>query len=253
MLLLLFSTNVFAVSYPSPTSNFFVNDFANIIDSEYENEIKLLGKQLEEKTSAQVVAVTISSLEDESIDDYAADLFEKWEIGQREKDNGVLILLALKERKLRIEVGYGLNAALTAVETADIREKYMNPYLAEDDFNKGILKGYYETVQAVANEYNVSIDSESSVPQTRYNTQQRSQRNSRSFNFGPILFIVLLALDGIFFRFRITSALIKIVFWSSIFRGGGRGGGGFGGGGFGGGGSSGGGGRSGGGGSSGGF
>lgn len=96
ILILLLSQTVFAaVNYPSPTGTFFVNDFANVISADMENNIAALGKNLEDKTSAQVVLVTVKSLDGEDIDSYANELFSRWEIGQKGKDNGILILNAV--------------------------------------------------------------------------------------------------------------------------------------------------------------
>jgi uncharacterized protein len=259
ILSVLLSLPAFAANnYPTPTSEFFVNDFGNVLSQDSKNSISNLGKQLEDKTTAQVVLVTIDSLNGQDIDSYANELFTQWKIGQKEKDNGVLILIATQERKLRIEVGYGLEGALPDIKTAEIRTQYMNPFLKNNDYDTGLVNGYNAVVGEVAKEYNVTVDNWS-VEQQQPKPQNKSVPSTNNWSkFMPILLVIFIILDGIFFRFRITSTIIKIVFWSSFFRGGrgGRGGGGgFGGGGFGGGGggSSGGGGRSGGGGSSGGY
>lgn len=261
---------VFAeVNYPQPTNVFFVNDYADVLSRNTENRIAAIGKQLEDMTGAQVVLVTISSLDGENVDVYRNELFERWGIGQKDKDNGILILYASAERMLGIEVGYGLEGAVTDGKTAQIREKYVKPYTRNDDFDNGLYSGYAALVNEVAKEYGADIDTgfknEFYVEPEHYDSDYN---RSRSFDFSPVLVILFLIFDGVFFRFRITSTIVKILFWSSFLGGrggrGGRGGfggggfgggrGGFGGGGFGGGGfggSSGGGGRSGGGGSSG--
>lgn len=252
------------VNYPDPTPGFFVNDFAGVINQSTEEKILGIGKQLEDKTSVQVAAVTVNSLEGQDIDAYAVGMFEKWGIGQKDKDNGVLILAAVSERKLRIEVGYGLEGALPDIKAARIRTGIMNPYLKDNDFDNGFLNGYIAVVEAVAAEYCITIDTGSTthapyVPYAPSDSYAYPGHTSKSNYFYIIMFILYIAVDGIFFRFRITGVLFRIFLFSRFFGGrrggwgGGRGGGrgGFGGGGFGG--SSGGGGRSGGGGSSGGF
>lgn len=269
-----FSTAAYAEeNYPSPTSGFFVNDFADVLEQSTEERIQSIGKKLEEQTTAQVVLVTIKTLGDQDIDSYAVELFEKWGIGQKDKDNGVLILNAVQERQLRIEVGYGLEGILPDITTAKIRTEDMNPYLKNDDYDNGLLNGYISVVNTVSKEYGVTVDTGTqprSYPGDSSPSSDMSGRTGKNM-FYAILIILFLAVDGIFFRFRITSVILKMVFYASFFGGrggrggwggGGRGGwggggrGGFGGGGFGGGGfggSSGGGGRSGGGGSSGGY
>jgi uncharacterized protein len=262
MMTVILTSTVFAVNgFPSPTSVFFVNDFADVLSNETENKIAQIGKQLEDKTTAQVVLVTIDSLDGEDIDSYTNKLFEHWKVGQKGKDNGVMILYANAERMLRIEVGYGLEGALTDIEANIIIRDYIRPHTKEkNDFDSGLLSGYAAAVQQVAEEYGADIDfgfEQRNIPEDIRNSPDTE--NESGADFVPILFILFLIMDAVLFKFKITSTIIRIFFWSNMFRGGrggwgggrgGFGGGGFGGGGFGG--SSGGGGRSGGGGSSGG-
>lgn len=251
---------------PSPTSSFFVNDFADVISQSIEEKIQNLGVQLKEKTTAQVVLVTIETLDGDDIDSYANRLFESWGIGQKDKDNGILILNAVNERLIRIEVGYGLEGALPDVAAARIRKEYMNPYLKNEDYDSGLYNGYVAVVNAVAKEYGVEMNESEQPVRAPQSFPQEERAHSQDSSRGYMIFIIIfLAVDGIFFKFRITALLLKLAFYSSFFgggrggrggRGGGFGGGGFGGGGFrgggfGGGSFGGGGGRSGGGGSSG--
>ncbi len=251
ILVLLAAVMIFSItanagpSYPSPTREFFVNDFAGVLSQDVRQKIVNIGKELQDKTTAQVVLATIDSLDGQNIEDYSIDLATKWGIGQKNKDNGVLILFAKKERLLRIEVGYGLEGILPDSKTAQIREQYIKPYTKNNDFDKGFLNGYTAIVKEVAGEYGAAINSAGEV---RQNSTANSEKFklSKNFKFFPILIIILLICDGIFFRFSITSMLIQIIFWSGFFRGGrggwggGSGGGSSGGGGgFGGGGSSG--------------
>lgn len=227
--------------YPQPTSVFFVNDFAGVLSQSTENKIAALGKQLENTTGAQVVLVTIQSLNGEDMDVYRNELFERWQIGEKDKDNGILMVYANAERMLGIEVGYGLEGAVPDGKTAQIRENYIKPYTKNNDFDNGLYSGYAALVNEVAKEYGVSIDSGLTKEPYREPTDYYGidYRRSRRVDFTPVIFIILIILDGVFFRFRITSTIMKIIFWSSFFGGGrgGRGGrGGYGGGGFGGGG-----------------
>lgn len=229
---------------PSPTIEFFVNDFAGVLDASDEQYIQLAAVQLQEATTAQVVVVTIQSLQGEPLEEYAYQLFKQWGIGTAEKNNGVLILVAINDRKSRIEVGYGLEGALPDGKTGRIQDEYMIPYFKENDYGSGIRNGFLAIVQEVYDEYGVepgNLD----VP---YRGESYDTDNGDTAN-GIFLIIVMVVLlfDWIFLRGRIT----RFFLMASIYnrRGGGfRGGGGSGRGG--GGGFSGGGGRSGGGGSS---
>jgi len=236
------------VNYPTPNDNFFVNDFADVIDTETEWDIQNIAVQLHEKTTAQVVVVTINSLEGLSIEEYAVNLFRNWGIGTAEKNNGVLILVAIEDRWSRIEVGYGLEGALTDAETRRIQDGYMIPAFQEGDYSAGIKNGFLATVHKVYNEY--GIDFEEPDGEFVYEAGNSSSEGDSTITFLILVFIFLL-IDWIFFRGRITK-LLFLAFISGRNRGGGGHGGGFsGGGGFSrGGGFSGGGGRSGGGGSS---
>ncbi len=255
VLIIMFSLVVYGEGvYTEPTREFFVNDFANVLSQGTEDKVLSLGKQLEEKTSVQVVLVTVDSLDGKDIKTYSIELATKWAIGQKGKDNGILILNAVKDRNIRIEVGYGIEGTIGAINANQIIRNFITPHLKNGDYDTGLLSGYSAVIEEVAKESGISIDNTYSQSQPRQNRTKSLPfgMGGNKTKFAPFLLIALLILDGVFFRFRITSTLIKIVFWSNIFRGGrgGWGGGGFGGGGsYGGGGSSGGGGSFGGGGS----
>ncbi len=234
LVLLQVSVNAYA-KYPSPTEAFFVNDFADVLSSETERKMYALGKQLEDKTTAQVVFVSVDSVGDESVEDYSINLAMEWGIGQKGKDNGILMLFVRDERMLRIEVGYGLEGAVPDIKTARIREDYIKPYTRHDDFDRGFLSGYAALVHEVAKEYGVEIDESIDgymVPPEVYH------ESSDDSGIGVVfmLLVMFLVFDGVFFRFRITSAIIRMIIWSSMYNGrggrGGYGGGSWGGGGY---------------------
>ena len=91
-----------------PTDEFYVNDSANLLSEDLEKYIVETNVTLNQKTGAQIVVVTVNSLEGQSLEEYATELFREYGIGDATKNNGVLLLLALEEREFRIEVGYGL-------------------------------------------------------------------------------------------------------------------------------------------------
>ena len=98
---------------PPPTQDIYLVDDANMVEPEDRQKILAMGRELDQKTGAQVVVVTMNTLGPESIENYANKLFRKWGIGDRKKNNGVLLLIAKEDRKFRIEVGYGLEGAIT--------------------------------------------------------------------------------------------------------------------------------------------
>ena len=121
----------------NPTDRFFVNDFADVISSEDEDRIYQAGVQLYEKTKAQVVAVTVPTLDGMDISDFGVQLGRQWGVGDKEKNNGVLLIFALEERRVRIEVGYGLEGALTDAKTGRLLDQYALPHSEKMIFRAG--------------------------------------------------------------------------------------------------------------------
>ena len=150
------SINSFAVV--SQTEEFYVNDYANIINKDTEEYIINTNLNLYNKTGAQIVVVTVKNLEGKAIEEYATQLFRSFGIGGSSKNNGVLMLLALEEREFRIEVGYGLEGCLNDAKTGRIQDQYIIPYLKQNNWDDGIKNGYNAIIQVVANEYGVEVN-----------------------------------------------------------------------------------------------
>lgn len=126
---------------PAPTSQFFVNDFSDILSSDTEAYIYATSKRYQSNGGPQVVVTTIPSLDGASLEEYSIDMARNWKIGSKAENNGVLILLAYKEREIRIEVGYGLEGIITdSLAGHFIRQAA--PDLKKDDFDSGIRKIY---------------------------------------------------------------------------------------------------------------
>jgi uncharacterized protein len=179
----------------------------------------------------------ISTLDDDSLEDAALDIFRTWGIGSRSKDNGVLLLIAKDDRKLRIEVGYGLEGAIPDSVADRIIRNVIAPSFREGDFDRGVLDGFNAIVTRVAEEYDLEIDADGYVPVE----SEEGTSVLESIVMAIIVIFILLTYFGRIFRF------LPIYRGGGGFRSGGGGwsGGGSSGGGFGGG-SSGGGGASGG-------
>lgn len=141
--------------YPKPTTDFFVNDFAGCLSSDDAAYMQSLGEALYKATKAQVVVVTVESLDGESIEDYAIGLGREWGIGDEETDSGVLLLLSSGDREVRIEVGYGLEGRLTDGKTGRILDNYAMPYLRNNDFSTGLRGAYAALVNEVYAEYGI--------------------------------------------------------------------------------------------------
>ena len=111
-----------------------VNDYAGILSSSEESVLESLLADTENKTSSQVALLIIPSLEGEVLEDYSIKVAEKWNLGQKKFDNGVLVLVAMAEKKIRIEVGYGLEPILTDVKSNYIIRKLMVPEFKRNNY-----------------------------------------------------------------------------------------------------------------------
>ena len=135
--------------YPELKEKSFVNDFADVITPEDEQRMVTKATALEEKTSAQVVAVTVESLDGEAIEEYALNLGRLWGVGDAEKDNGVIVLLSKKDREIYIAVGYGLEGALPDSKTGRILDYYGIPYFEKDNFSAGVESVFSAVVNEI--------------------------------------------------------------------------------------------------------
>lgn len=150
-----FCTNIYAnVSY-SPTNNFFVNDFANILSSSTESAIQQMAVSTQNATTAQIVVVTVPDLEGRDIEGYSNELFNTWKIGSEEKDNGVLLLISSGDRKVRIEVGYGLEGAINDAKAGRILDDVAIPYMKNNDYDTAVLGVVTQLQGIIYNEYGI--------------------------------------------------------------------------------------------------
>ncbi|MEC4676185.1 MAG: TPM domain-containing protein [Nitrospirota bacterium] len=221
----------FGVLPPIPqTPQNYVVDLANIIDDNIEHRLNGYLQELEQKTTAQFIVLTIISLEGESIDDLSITIAnDKWSLGQKGKDNGALLLVALRDKKYRFEIGYGLEGILPDSLVGSIGREYLQPYFRKGEYSTGI----FAASLAVANE----IASEAGVNITGMPKLGRSVSSARPVKVGIAgkIFTVLFILGAIILFIKNPRLFLLLLLFSSM--GGGRrgwgGGGGFGGGGFG--------------------
>jgi uncharacterized protein len=243
---LCFASFAFALDFPELTGR--VVDQAGVMSAESKSDIEAKSKTLEDKSGIQLVVATVKSLQGSDIETYANQLFRTWKLGEAKKNNGVLLLVAPNERKVRIEVGYGLEGTLTDALSSVIISSAIIPRFKTKDFSGGIERGVDGIISVL------SGDSAEWQPKVNVRTESKAEETDKIF---PIVFTILLIF---FIWYLIRNAGSgrppgpgtrsgPIIFpggWGgSSDWGGGGGGGGFGGGFSGGGGSSGGGGASG--------
>jgi len=136
-ILMLLSTSAFA--FPRPTG--YVNDYANLLSTQEESEMEAKISQNVKKGGWEIAVVTVKSLDGKSVETYANELFNEWGIGKKGKDDGVLLLLSLEPRKIRIEVGYGAEENLSDGKAGRIIRDAIVPRLKTGDIGLGLSSG----------------------------------------------------------------------------------------------------------------
>lgn len=175
-LVLLFGFPAAALDIPKPTG--YINDRADIISPEVELKLEQFLKDFDKSDSTQISVLTIPTLDGESLEDYALRVLESWGLGQKGKDNGALLLVAKAERKIRIEVGYGLEGRLTDLLAGRIVDNEVSPRFKQGDFDGGIVSGVFGIAQAVRGEYTGT-------------GKTKQKKKSNPFGFIFILFFLL--------------------------------------------------------------
>jgi len=189
---------------------------------------------VDQRAHAQIAVVTIKTIDAEksgatpSIEEFANALYQKWGIGKKGTDRGILLLVSLNPRKYRIEVGYGLEGILNDAKVGDIGRE-MRPYLRTGDYNQGLALGTRELAQDIAADANVTLSPDAAsqpVHRYHYSNEQRPSQLS------PFAVIVIGGVLLVIIAILIGTGHIGILFYLlfNLLGGGGRGGGGFGGG-----------------------
>jgi len=135
----LISASLFAAKIPEYKGR--VNDYANVISKSDEAQIEGYLQQLDEQTGVQLMVLTVPSMGGDDISTYSIKVAEKWGVGHKGKDNGVLLVVAMEEHDLRIEVGYGLEDKLTDAKCGLIIRNVMIPEFKNGNYSGGIVKG----------------------------------------------------------------------------------------------------------------
>ncbi|MFZ4800844.1 MAG: TPM domain-containing protein [Chlorobium sp.] len=218
------------MAIPVPALSGRVNDYGSMISAQARSDIEAKLQQFETTESTQIVILTVPSLQGDPIEDFSIRVAEAWKIGHKGSDNGVLLIVSRDERKVRIEVGYGLEGKLTDLLSGRIIRDEISPLFKAGQFDAGFTRGVDVLISVVHGEY-------------------KAKPQSKSKPSMPLLAIILLVIYFISQIFRghrggglMGGAGLGGGFYGGGFGGGGSGGGGFGGGGgggFGGGGASG--------------
>jgi uncharacterized protein len=218
-----------AAADPFPKPRGAVNDFAGVISAQYTDQMEKLASEVIEKTGTAIVVATIDTIKDNDPNDYANRLYHAWGIGKKGEDKGVLIFLAVKERRVRIETGYGVEGILPDGLVGEILDQHAVPYFKEGDYGRGLAEAMAAVASTLARAAGVTL---TGVRQP----ERRQAKPAR--NFGIAQLVLLVVALFLLLGTRPGRAMLPWLLLMMMSGGGGRRGGdgfgGFGGGGFGG-------------------
>lgn len=184
--LVLVSSAAWAVTYPEPEG--FITDKAGAVDAGAKQSMETLLTRLEKATGAQIAVAVIPSLEGEPIENYAVKLFEKWGVGQKDQDNGVLLVVATKDRKMRIETGYGLEGAIPDIRAKQITSEIIGPKFKAGDMSGGIVAGVDALAGDICKEYQISL------ADVKAGKEVKAEKRVDTEDSGSVMSLVVLAL-----------------------------------------------------------
>jgi uncharacterized protein len=208
-----------SIKMPAPIGDIYVQDFAKVLTEAEVAEIRSLGRTIEDQTTAQISVLTVDTIGEHTIEEYANEAFRKYGIGNEKQDNGVLLVIAITDRLIRIEVGYGLEGRIPDGKAGRILDQNAIPYLQNGQPNKAIIETYKVLANEVLAEYGKSGELSTSEGQA-----QKSPTNEGGGIPAWLLIIIIVAvvfLDFKFFGGTLTYLLLSII---SMGRGGGGGG-----------------------------
>jgi uncharacterized protein len=226
---------------PAPTG--YVNDFAGMLTPETKQSLEELCTEVDQKAHAQIAVVTVEKLEADpvkgmsadqmpapTVEEFAVKLEEKWKVGAKGTDRGVLVIFVMNPAPVhgRIEVGYGLEGILPDGKVGDIGRE-MKPVLQAGDLNQGISLGVKEIAQVIATDAGVTLaglNGYEAPARVRYDSQPQPQMQVNPIA-ALIFAVIVLVVIGVLIRTGHIGLLFFLLF---SLMGGGRGGGGFGGG-----------------------
>jgi uncharacterized protein len=142
------------LAYENPgTPTGFVNDYAGVLTSEQKTLLEAKLSQFEKETSNEISIVTIKSLKGDTIENFAVKLFQDWKIGKEGKDNGILVLIALEDKQMRIEVGYGLEGFLTDAQSSLVINSELKPNFQQGKYYEGFDLAIDQIIATTKQEY----------------------------------------------------------------------------------------------------
>ncbi len=182
-LLVFFGQAAWGQDFPKPTG--LINDFAGVIPQGEKQKMGILAKEVLQKTGASVVVATMPTIGDADDATYVNELYQAWGIGKKGEDKGVLIFLALEERRVRIETGYGVEGILPDGLVGEVLDKYAVPFLKRGEYGKGLHNALAAVSVVIAKDADVELTGEIEI-------YRAPKRRARRIGIFPIVFIILI-------------------------------------------------------------
>ncbi|MCM3585374.1 TPM domain-containing protein [Mesobacillus maritimus] len=211
---------------PAPVGDIYVQDFANVLSEQEELEIRQFGRSIENQTTAQIAVLTVDSIGETTIEEYANEAFRQYGIGSESEDNGVLLVIGfnpspgMTERPLRIEVGYGLEGRLPDGKVGRILDQITIPYLKMNQPNTAIIETYKVLANEVFAEYGIEGGQQPIE-------QPYTQAEPTDEGIGiPLWLLIPIIAVVIFLDFKFFGGFLTHILLSILSRGRGGGGGG---------------------------
>lgn len=187
LFILFFSVTAIAQNIPQkPNPQRLVNDFAHILTSDQIDALERKLVSYDDSTSTQIVVVTVPTTGDYDIDDYALKLLRDWGVGNKKTNNGIVILAAINDRKVKIEVGYGMEGAVPDITAKQIIENEITPNFRQENFYRGFDDAADAIIKAAAGEYK--------APEN-YRKNTSGRRRGSSLPFFVIIAVILIIIS----------------------------------------------------------
>lgn len=181
-----------------PMPRHYVEDYANVINSSEEKSLNGILQELEQKTGVQYIILTVQTIGELSIEQFSLELAEKWKLGQKGKDNGMLFTLAVKERRYRFETGYGLEGIVPDQYCGRVGRDVLAPFLKQGNYSQGIYQANLQIIHKIASDSGVSL---TGMPKLKPVPSARSRYGRRGLPccggaIFPLLFLFLILSRG---------------------------------------------------------
>lgn len=171
-----------------PKAQGWVNDYANVIPASQEQKMSTLIEAIEKGSDVEVAVLTVNSIAPySSIEEYSIAVTDEWGIGKKGEDNGILLVVAVNERQVRLEIGYGLEGIITDGRSGEILDDAVIPSLRNNDYGTGLLMGVEQIASVLADNYDIDLGSYQITRQP-----VRSTSAHTTFNLGGIIRLIVI-------------------------------------------------------------